>query len=60
MIGITGGIATGKSACAAQLRQLLPAATFFDADHAARELAETDPEARTEIAAAFGPEIYSR
>ncbi|MGI8821345.1 MAG: dephospho-CoA kinase, partial [Chthoniobacterales bacterium] len=42
------------------LRQLLPAATFFDADHAARELAETDPEARTEIAAAFGPEIYSR
>ena len=59
-IGITGGIATGKSAFVQALRQLLPDATFFDADTAARELSAQDPEARALIAGTFGAEIYSR
>ncbi len=58
-IGITGGIATGKSSLVAELRAHLPAAEFFDADQAARQLAEDDPEVRALITAAFGPEIYS-
>ena len=58
-IGITGGIATGKTAFSRQLRELLPNATFFDADQAARELTDRDAEARALIAETFGPDIYS-
>src|SRR5437773_10698044 len=36
-IGITGGISTGKSTFVECLRELLPVATFFDADEAAHE-----------------------
>ncbi|MEP6809784.1 MAG: dephospho-CoA kinase, partial [Chthoniobacterales bacterium] len=59
-IGITGGIATGKSSFLAELRRLLPDAEFFDADRAARELTERDPEVREQIGEVFGREIYSR
>ena len=59
VIGITGGIATGKSAFCERLRQLLPAAPFFDADIAARELTDHDPETRALIAQEFGTAIYS-
>ncbi|MDQ6623320.1 MAG: dephospho-CoA kinase [Verrucomicrobiota bacterium] len=59
VIGITGGIATGKSAASARLRELLPAAKFFDADHAARELTARDVETQALIRAAFGAAIYS-
>ncbi len=59
VIGITGGIATGKTAFCDCLRQLLPAALFFNADVAARELTDRDPEVQALIAAAFGAEIYS-
>lgn len=58
-IGITGGIATGKSAFMQMLRELLPAALFFDADRAARELTDSDVEARRLIGKAFGSDIYS-
>ncbi len=58
-IGITGGIATGKSALLAELRALRPQATFFDADQAARELTNRDPEVRALITEAFEPGIYS-
>ena len=58
-IGITGGIATGKSAFLKDLRQLLPSATWFDADLAARDLSNHDPEVRGLIAEVFGPGIYS-
>jgi len=58
-IGITGGIATGKSAFCAALRGLLPTAEFFDADQAAHELTDRDPEVQALIAEAFGSEIYS-
>src|ERR1700758_923015 len=58
-IGITGGISTGKSTFCKCLRELTPAAAFFDADQAARELVDTDPDVRKEIVAEFGPDIYS-
>lgn len=57
VIGITGGIATGKSAFCDCLRELT-AAGFFDADRAAHEISSGDPEARELIAREFGPEAY--
>ena len=59
VIGITGGIATGKSALSQRLRALLPSATFFDADRAARELTDRDGEVQALIRQTFGAEIYS-
>jgi dephospho-CoA kinase len=58
VIGVTGGIATGKSAFCALLRQLLPTAEFFDADAVARELTDHDQEVRALIADAFGRESF--
>jgi dephospho-CoA kinase len=54
-IGITGGISTGKSSFVRCLRELVPDARFFDADVAARELADRDPEVRGAIEKEFGP-----
>jgi dephospho-CoA kinase len=69
-IGITGGIATGKTSFLKCLRELLaedtpqggsPAtARFFDADVAARELVNHDPEVRGLIEAEFGKELFER
>jgi len=58
VIGITGGVATGKSAFCESLRQLSHG-TFFDADRAAHDLSHDDPEVREMIARDFGAEIYS-
>jgi dephospho-CoA kinase len=58
-IGITGGIATGKTAFTRLLRELLPDATFFDADRAARDLTDCDTDVRALIAETFGASIYS-
>jgi dephospho-CoA kinase len=58
-IGITGGIATGKSAFTQRLRECLPEATFFDADFAARELTDRDAEVQELIRQQFGADIYS-
>jgi dephospho-CoA kinase len=58
-IGITGGISTGKTTFCECLREILPAATFFNADQAARDLAERDAEVRDLIAREFGPASYS-
>jgi dephospho-CoA kinase len=58
-IGITGGISTGKSTFCAGLREIVPGATFFNADQAARDLAERDPEVRELIAREFGAGIFS-
>ena len=57
-IGNTGGISTGKSSFVACLREILPEARFFDADVAARELVENDPEVRGAIEKAFGSEAF--
>jgi dephospho-CoA kinase len=58
-IGITGGISTGKTSFVNCLRELVPAAHFFDADRVARELGDHDPEVRGLIESEFGAEVYS-
>jgi dephospho-CoA kinase len=57
-IGITGGISTGKSTFCDCLREIVPAAKFFDADLVARSLAEL-PEVKREILAQFGGGVFS-
>jgi dephospho-CoA kinase len=57
-IGITGGISTGKSTFCECLREIVPAAKFFDADLAARSLAEV-PEVKQEIRGQFGSGVFS-
>ena len=59
VIGITGGISTGKSTFCECLREIIPAATFFDADQAAHDLTESDPEVRELIGGEFGSAIFS-
>ncbi|HET8679354.1 MAG TPA: dephospho-CoA kinase [bacterium] len=54
VIGLTGGIASGKSLVAGMLRQL--GAHVIDADLIAREVV-ADAEVRRAIAAAFGPAV---
>jgi dephospho-CoA kinase len=57
-IGITGGISTGKSTFCDCLREIIPAAKFFDADVAARSLPKL-PEVKQEILGQFGREVFS-
>jgi dephospho-CoA kinase len=57
-IGITGGISTGKSTFCGCLREIVQAAKFFDADLAARSLAEL-PEVKQEILGQFGGGVFS-
>jgi dephospho-CoA kinase len=57
-IGITGGISTGKTTFSECLRELIPTATFFNADEAARNLVDFDPDVRKEVEAEFGSAIY--
>lgn len=54
-IGLTGGIATGKSTVASMLREL--GARIVDADQVAREIVEPGQKAWKEIVEAFGKEI---
>ncbi len=55
VIGLTGGVGTGKSTCADFLRaRSLP---VVDTDDLARQFVEPGQEALAEVAAAFGPEI---
>jgi dephospho-CoA kinase len=58
-IGITGGVATGKTSFCDCLREILPAAKFFDADKAARELVDLDQEVRRELRQEFGDDVFS-
>jgi dephospho-CoA kinase len=57
-IGITGGISTGKSTFCDCLREIVPAAKFFDADQAARSLVEL-LEVKQEILGQFGSDAFS-
>ena len=59
VIGITGGISTGKTTFCECLREIIPGATFFDADEAAHDLTESDPEVRELIGRKFGSAIFS-
>lgn len=58
-IGITGGISTGKTSFVKCLREIAPNARFYDADAAARELTDRDPEVRGLIEKEFGAGVYS-
>src|SRR5436190_21377667 len=58
-IGITGGISTGKSTFCECLREIFPAAKFFNADRAAHALVQL-PEVKQEIRAEFGAGVFSR
>ena len=55
VLGLTGGIASGKSSVAAFLRR--KGAIVIDADTIARELVDPGTPALAEIAARFGPEF---
>ena len=57
-IGITGGISTGKSTFVDCVRELLAAATFFDADEAAHTLLD-QPEVKKQIRHEFGAGVFS-
>jgi dephospho-CoA kinase len=57
LIGLTGGIATGKSTVTLMLRQL--GATVLDADEIAREVVAKGSEALSDIAARW-PEVISK
>ena len=58
-IGITGGISTGKTTFCDCLREIIPAARFYNADRAARQLVDQDPEVQEALRQSFGPDIYS-
>ena len=55
LVGLTGGVATGKSTVAAMFQRC--GATVIDADQLAREVVEPDKPAWREIVRAFGPRI---
>lgn len=56
-IGVTGGIATGKSTFSAALCRYLPA-ELFDADQCSRDLLAQDFGVRSAVAQAFGPRAF--
>ena len=57
LIGLTGGIASGKSVVADQLAEL--GAVLVDADVLAREVVEPGTEGLAKIAAEFGPGVLT-
>jgi dephospho-CoA kinase len=58
-IGITGGISTGKTTFCECLREIVPDAKFFNADKAARDLVDLDPQVQEELRREFGTGIFS-
>ncbi len=58
VLGITGGVATGKTSFSLELRSRLDA-ELFDADRCARDLLDSDPDVRAEISRHFGPAIFT-
>ena len=57
VLGITGGIATGKSTFVRALLRRIPA-QVFDADRAAHELLDHDPATHAAVRAAFGDAVF--
>ncbi len=56
IVGLTGGIATGKSTVAKLLNNL--GATVIDADQVARDIVLPGSEALVEIVNTFGPDLH--
>jgi len=57
MVGLTGGIGSGKSAVAARLAEL--GALVIDSDRLAREVVAAGTEGLAEVVASFGPEVLT-
>ncbi len=57
LIGLTGGIGTGKSTVARLLRER--GWTVYSSDETAREIMSTDPEVRRQIGELLGPEVLT-
>ena len=55
-IGLTGGIATGKSTCCSIFSDLSPGVVVFDADASVARL-YSDPQIIAEIGSHFGSEV---
>ena len=55
IVGLTGGVASGKSTVARRLTEL--GATVVDADRVAREVLAPGSDGLREVLAAFGPEV---
>src|SRR6266705_151191 len=58
-IGITGGISTGKTSFCECLRDIVSAASFFDADQEAHQLVDLDAQVKQEIRLEFGSGVFS-
>lgn len=56
-VGLTGGVASGKSTVSSMLREL--GAIVIDADQLAREVVAPGTDALAEVVAAFGPDVLS-
>jgi len=56
-VGLTGGVASGKSTVAGMLAEL--GAVVIDADLLAREVVASGTDGLTEIVAAFGPDVLT-
>lgn len=57
VIGVTGGVATGKSTFSALLAEFI-GAHVFNADVAARELVDSHPEVQQELRRQFGDDVF--
>ncbi len=57
VLGVTGGVATGKTSFVRVLLRRIPA-ELFDADRAAHELLESDRATQDAVRAAFGAEVF--
>jgi len=57
-LGITGGIATGKTLFTSCLSSLFPGLRIFDSDRCARELTTSDPHILGAIRNHFGPGVF--
>src|SRR5215470_15613194 len=57
LIGLTGGIGSGKSAVATRLAEL--GAVVIDADAIAREVVERGTDGLAEVVAEFGPDVLT-
>ncbi len=59
ILGITGGIATGKSTFAGLLAERLPGSRAFGADACVSRLLDRDPRVASRIRGLLGPEAYA-
>ena len=59
VLGITGGVATGKSTFVRALLPHLPPAELFDSDACAHELLDNEPGVRERVRRSFGDEVFT-